>query len=103
MGDIMKQSVNKAIQENFVMVFSKSYCPYCVKAKKLLQSLGIQYGLFELDWRDDGSPIQNYLGEITNQTTVPSIFINGRHIGGCDNLHSLYSSGKLNQLLSTGH
>ncbi|KND05072.1 glutaredoxin [Spizellomyces punctatus DAOM BR117] len=94
-----KELVEKAIKENKVVVFSKSYCPYCKKAKNLLDSLGVKYELFELDERPDGQAIQEYLKEKTGQRTVPNIFIKGQHIGGCDDLHAAHDSGKLQKLL----
>ncbi|TPX69224.1 hypothetical protein SpCBS45565_g02552 [Spizellomyces sp. 'palustris'] len=97
-----KELVENAIKENKVVVFSKSYCPYCKKAKKLLDSLGVKYALFELDERPDGQAIQEYLKEKTGQRTVPNIFINGQHIGGCDDLHAAQDSGKLQKLLDQG-
>ncbi|KAI9009504.1 glutaredoxin-1 [Gaertneriomyces semiglobifer] len=94
-----KDLVEKAIKENHVMVFSKSYCPYCQKAKRLLDSLNVKYVAWELDTRNDGQAIQDYLKEKTGQRTVPNIFINGTHVGGSDDLHAAQSSGKLKQLL----
>lgn len=46
-----KVLTEKAIQDNKVMVFSKSYCPYCAKTKSTLKDLNIEYGVFELDVR----------------------------------------------------
>jgi glutaredoxin 3 len=81
------------------MIFSKSYCPYCTKAKKLIQSLNVQYDVLELDQVENGGEIQDYLYEITKQKTVPNIFVQQKHVGGCDAIHSLHSSGKLQSML----
>ncbi|KAI8823712.1 glutaredoxin [Fimicolochytrium jonesii] len=94
-----KDIVEKAITDNKIVVFSKSYCPYCNKAKKLLDSLSAKYTAFELDQREDGSAIQQYLREKTGQNTVPNIFVKEQHVGGCDDLHAANSSGKLQKLL----
>jgi glutaredoxin 3 len=80
-------------------VFSKSYCPYCIKAKQLLSSLGVPFQLFELDQREDGPSIQQYLAQKTGQRTVPSIFIDQQHVGGCDDLFQLHRQGELKKLL----
>ncbi|BFZ56305.1 Glutaredoxin [Savitreella phatthalungensis] len=97
----VKQIVDKAISENAVAVFSKSYCPYCKAAKETLNravSDG-KYYVIELDHESDGSDIQRYLAEKTGQSTVPNIFINHKHIGGNSDLQSLSNSGKLKTLL----
>ena len=68
-------------------VFSKSYCPYCVKAKDAIKSALGQPGIaatvvWELDERDDGAAIQSYLGTKTGASTVPRVFIGGKFLGG---------------------
>ncbi|CAG7927962.1 unnamed protein product [Penicillium olsonii] len=70
------------INDNAVVVFSKSYCPYCHSSKKLLRDLNAKYTVLELDQDDEGSAIQTALAEITGQRTVPNIFINQKHIEG---------------------
>ncbi|TPX69646.1 hypothetical protein SpCBS45565_g02336 [Spizellomyces sp. 'palustris'] len=94
--------VEDALSENKVVVFSKTYCPYCTKAKRLLDFLNVKYESFELDERLDGQAIQDYLKEKTGQRTVPNIFINGQHLGGSDKLHEAHASGKLQLLLAPG-
>uniref|UniRef100_A0A672KHW9 Glutaredoxin domain-containing protein n=1 Tax=Sinocyclocheilus grahami TaxID=75366 RepID=A0A672KHW9_SINGR len=60
------------IDSHQVLVFSKSFCPYCVKLQK--------------QWvMSDGTNYQDLLHEMTGQKTVPNVFINKKHIGGCDN------------------
>ncbi|CAG7853928.1 SubName: Full=Probable GRX1-glutaredoxin {ECO:0000313/EMBL:CCA67126.1} [Serendipita indica DSM 11827] len=104
MSSKISQLVDSTIDENFVTVFSKSWCPYCRRAKNLLNSLELPEGkniqVLELDLRDDGSQIQSYLARKTGQTTVPNIFINREHIGGSDDLVDLHKSGKLVKLLN---
>ncbi|KAN0111644.1 Thioredoxin-like fold [Russula decolorans] len=79
-----QEIVDKAVAENTVVVFSKSWCPYSKKAKALLKEKysDAQTAIFELDEREDGGELQNYLQEKTNQRTVPNIFIKQQHIGG---------------------
>lgn len=71
--------VTKAIQENLVMVFSKSYCPHCVRAKRILDAeLGAsKYVVLELENRSDCSAIQDYLRQLTGGRTVPRVFLSG--------------------------
>ncbi|KAK9113707.1 hypothetical protein Syun_020504 [Stephania yunnanensis] len=83
-----------------VVVFSKSYCPYCVQVKKLLSDLGVQFKALELDNESDGSDIQKALAELTAQRTVPNVFIGGKHIGGCDTVTGLHRDDKLKPLLT---
>lgn len=91
----IKNEVTSLINENKVMVFSKSYCPYCNDTKNLLHSKTKDFKVIELDKILNGSVIQRYLGELTNQTTVPNIFIDGKHIGGNSDLQALNRSNQL--------
>ena len=80
--------VTKAIQENLVMVFSKSYCPHCVRAKQILDAeLGAsKYVVMELENRSDCSAIQDYLRQLTGGRTVPRVFLQGNCVARCANL-----------------
>lgn len=83
-----------------VFVASKSYCPYCTSAKKLLQQKGVKnIKVIELDDMADGSSVQDALYEITGQRTVPNIFIGGKHVGGNSELQVLERQGKLTEML----
>ncbi|KAL2754177.1 hypothetical protein ACRALDRAFT_1033030 [Sodiomyces alcalophilus JCM 7366] len=94
-----KQTVQKYIDENKVVVFSKSYCPYCNATKQTLNGLGAEYLAIELDQRDDGSALQDALEEISGQRTVPNSYIARKHIGGNSDLQALLKSGELEKLL----
>ncbi|KAF9957170.1 glutaredoxin [Mortierella alpina] len=96
----IKTRVDNIIADNLVVVFSKTYCPYCTKAKNLLAQLKANAHVVELDNEEDGASIQAYLLELTGQRTVPNIFINKKHIGGCDDLFKLDKSGQLQTLLA---
>ncbi|KAJ5468515.1 hypothetical protein N7475_006267 [Penicillium sp. IBT 31633x] len=76
------------IDDNAVVVFSKSYCPYCESSKKLLKSFDAKYTVLELDQDEEGSAIQSALAEISGQRTVPNIFIKQKHIGGNSDLQA---------------
>ena len=76
------------------MVFSKSYCPYCNNAKRILDGLDAKYKAVELNQEDDGDDIQNALQKMTGQRTVPNIFIGQQHIGGNSDLESVVKNGK---------
>ncbi|PCH34143.1 glutaredoxin [Wolfiporia cocos MD-104 SS10] len=92
-----KDLVDSAIASNKITIFSKTWCPYCKRAKQLLTSQfpDVPTKIFELDEMTDGSDIQAYLAEKTGQRTVPNIFINEKHVGGCDSVVSLDSQGAL--------
>ncbi|KAJ3205075.1 hypothetical protein HDU83_007547 [Entophlyctis luteolus] len=96
-----EETVEQGIAANKIMVFSKSYCPFCDKAKALLRRYGVRFEYYELDLRDDGADIQAYLAQKTGQRTVPNIFINGTQVGGCDDLHRLDATGELTNLLAS--
>jgi glutaredoxin 3 len=81
-----------------VEIYSKSTCPYCIRAKRLLDSKAPGYREYPVDFGgpDKATMVQRSGG----RTTVPQIFIDGRHIGGCDDLMELDRAGKLDRLLA---
>ncbi|OAY63182.1 Glutaredoxin-C6 [Ananas comosus] len=83
-----------------VVVFSKTFCPYCNRVKQLLAQLGANFKAIELDVESDGSEIQSALLAWTGQRTVPNVFIGGKHIGGCDTVTAKHNEGKLVPLLT---
>ncbi|KAI9341043.1 glutaredoxin [Pilaira anomala] len=95
----IRDLVKKAISENTVMIFSKSYCPYCIRAKDLFDDIDVDYKALELNEHQDGEAIQKALAELTKQNTVPNIFVNKHHVGGADALNSALDSGRLKKLL----
>ena len=82
----MNSKTEEEIKSAKVIVYSKTYCPYCTEAKNILNRGQVKYEVRELDKMADGAQIQETLYKITNQNTVPNIFIAGRHIGGCSDL-----------------
>ncbi|XP_019178076.1 PREDICTED: glutaredoxin-C4-like [Ipomoea nil] len=91
--------VKKTISSHSIVIFSKSYCPYCKRAKAVFKELKQKAYVVELDERDDGWLIQNAVSEVVGRRTVPQVFINGKHIGGSDDTIEAYESGKLAKLL----
>ncbi|KAL0718364.1 hypothetical protein Bca4012_067686 [Brassica carinata] len=82
----MEKAMNRAkeiVSSYPVTVFSKTYCGYCQKVKQLLTQLGADFEVLELDEMSDGGEIQSALSKWTGQSTVPNVFIKGKHIGGC--------------------
>ncbi|KAJ2787895.1 hypothetical protein GGI15_000314 [Coemansia interrupta] len=86
--------VRTLVKDNAVMVFSKSYCPYCQRAKAALTDKKINFKAIELDLEKNGSAIQDALLKITGQRTVPNIFANGYHIGGSDDTLAALKNGE---------
>lgn len=81
-----------------VEIYVKTTCPYCYRAQALLESKGVRYETYVLD---HGSPFrEEMIQRASGRTTVPQIFINGRHVGGCDDLYTLERHGRLEQLLA---
>ncbi|KAK5098117.1 Glutaredoxin [Exophiala xenobiotica] len=92
-----KDKAQKIIDDNKVVVFSKSWCPYCRASKSLLDEKKANYFLMELDEVSDGAALQDALEEITGQRSVPNIFIAQKHIGGNSELQA--KKGQLDGLL----
>jgi len=82
-----------------VVIYSKSWCPYCAQTKALFDGMSQPYVAVELDQRDDGQELQAALLDMTKQRTVPNVFVNGQHVGGNDDTQRAATSGKLAELL----
>jgi glutaredoxin 3 len=80
-----------------VEIYTTNYCPYCKKAKALFSQLGVDFE--ETDITDNEDDAMNELIKKTGMSTVPQIFINGKFVGGCDDVHALYKSGDLLKML----
>jgi glutaredoxin 3 len=81
-----------------VEIYTKTFCPYCWRAKSLLESKGVEYKEIAVDF--GGETKQHMVQRANGRTTVPQIFIGERHIGGCDDLMALDREGQLDQLLA---
>jgi len=79
-------------------MYTTDYCPYCVKAKELLKRKG--YALSkEIDVTKSDELRAEMMEKSGGRKTVPQIFINGIHVGGCDDLHALDKAGGLDELV----
>ncbi|KAJ2717323.1 hypothetical protein H4R19_000075 [Coemansia spiralis] len=91
------------IKRNRVMVFSKTYCPYSLRAKRLLDQYradrGLEYSVLEADQDDDPMAVKSALARISARATFPNIFVDGQSLGGSDDLAQLHESGELVALL----
>ena len=93
------EAIEKRMKENKVLVFSKSFCPYCAKVKNLFQLHGIDYALVELDQNSEGEEIQKVLIEKTGQRTVPEVFVMSKKIGGSSETIEAWENGTIKKLL----
>lgn len=80
-----------------IEIYSKSYCPYCKKAKATLVSLGLAFEEYEITYSEK---LTKEMHERSSRRTVPQIFINDQHIGGGDDFHEALSSGQLKHLIA---
>lgn len=81
-----------------VEIYTKWGCPYCFRAKALLDGKGVTYE--EIDVTMGGPKKAEMLERAPGHATVPSIFIDGTHVGGSDDLAALEASGKLDAMLA---
>lgn len=123
--------VNDLIAKDSIVIFSKSYCPYCKMAKEVIFELATdrtnskcyslarrflnvracfaqvfdklkkKYTTIELDDREDAQEIQDVLGDLTGARTVPRVFLNGECLGGGTDVKKLFENGELEKKLAT--
>lgn len=80
-----------------VEIYCSQFCGYCHRAKMLLENKGISFNEISVD--NDDVKRQEMLGRSSGVSSVPQIFIDNEHIGGCDDLYALESQGLLNDKL----
>lgn len=81
-----------------IEIYTTTTCPYCVRAKKLFDQKGSPY--IEIDVSGDAELRKSMTEKAGGRTSVPQIFIDDFHVGGCDDLYALDKAGKLDPLLS---
>lgn len=79
-----------------VTIYTKQNCPYCVRAKRLLDRKGVSYEEIPVEGKDD---LRSWLTEKTGQMTVPQIFTGERSLGGFSDIDALDRAGKLEPIL----
>lgn len=97
----MNDKVFQALeQENMasVVIYTRQFCGYCSAAKKLLETKGVTYE--EHDATHAPEVRQEMIARANGRSTFPQIFIDERHVGGCDDLHALERAGELDALLA---
>ena len=81
-----------------VEIYTKMMCGFCVRAKRLLEMKKVSFDEIGVDF--GGAKKAEMVERAGGRMTVPQIFINGRHVGGCDDLMALEQQGKLDELLA---
>ena len=81
-----------------VDIYTKVTCPYCMRAKALLSEKGVKFNEIKID--GDNELRAKMIERSEGSYTVPQIFINETHVGGCDDLYSLHARGELDSLLN---
>ncbi|RJF87967.1 glutaredoxin 3 [Oleomonas cavernae] len=82
-----------------VTIYTTMICPYCYRAKQLLQKKGVDYT--EIDVSMDAAKRAEMTQKAGGRRTVPQIFVGATHVGGCDDLYALDQAGKLDTLLAS--
>lgn len=81
-----------------VTIYTTRWCPYCIRAKSLLNDKGVVYEEIAVDGKPD---VRRAMANRAGRTSVPQIWIGARHVGGCDELFALERRGELDGLLTT--
>lgn len=79
-----------------IIIYTTEVCPYCLKAKSLLQKKGKTFTEIKIS---DEKAKNDMIKKSGGRKTVPQIFIGDKHVGGCDELYALEAAGKLDELL----
>lgn len=82
-----------------IEIYTKATCGFCFRAKKLLEMKKVAFDEYPID--GGGTKRDEMIQRAGGRTTVPQVFIDGKHVGGCDALMTLERDGKLDELLAT--
>lgn len=83
-----------------VVIYTTPFCPYCSRAKRLLDSKGVAYEEIDLYMQPDRR--EEMVQRAEGRMTVPQVFIDGKPYGGSDDIHALDRAGKLDPILGIG-
>jgi len=83
-----------------VEIYTWSTCPFCLRAKDLLEEKHVEFTEYNID--GDEAARSKMAQRANGRRTLPQIFVNDQHVGGCDELYRLDYQGKLDELLQTG-
>ncbi len=80
-----------------VEIYTWKFCPFCIRAKALLDKKGVKYTEYAID--GDEAAREKMTERANGRTSVPQIFVENRHIGGCDDIYDLENQGELDSIL----
>jgi glutaredoxin 3 len=84
-----------------VEIYTWKTCPFCIRAKSLLNNKGVEFVEYSIDGDETA---RNTMAQRANgRRSLPQIFINDEHVGGCDDIHALDRQGKLDELLASSN
>lgn len=98
MTESWKKKVEKILEDNKVVMFSKSWCPEAKMAKLMLKSWRVDFKVIEVDLEADGKEILAAVTEISSQSSVPNVFVGGWHVGGYEALDRANKNGRMKKL-----
>lgn len=93
-----KPAGNQVNTMKAITLYSNAWCPFCRRAKMLLEHKGVQYTEIDIE-RESG--MRQEMIERSGRTSVPQIFVEDIHVGGCDDLYAFEQQGKLDPLLAS--
>lgn len=82
-----------------VVIYTTAWCPFCVRALRLLDSKGAEYTNIDVE---ENPALRKEMAARAGRNTVPQIWIGGTHVGGCDELYALERAGRLDAMLDSG-
>lgn len=100
LDDPLLAEIEQTVAEHKIVVYSKSWCPFCARTLATLADLALEPHVVDLDELENGAEIQMALAVKTGQRTVPNVFVKGGHLGGNDDTQRAARSGALQQMLS---
>jgi glutaredoxin 3 len=89
--------VTKLINDNKMVVFTKSYCPYSRALREMLDANGLKdrYGVFEIDREHHGNEVHKALKEMSGRQTIPNVYLNKENLGGDEEVEAMAKDGTL--------
>jgi glutaredoxin 3 len=80
-----------------IEIYTWEFCPYCIRAKELLRRKGVEFTEYGIDGDEEAR--SRMAERASGRRSVPQIFIDGQHVGGCDDLYALERAGRLDPML----
>ncbi len=81
-----------------IEIYTWTFCPYCIRARQLLDSKGVSYTEHRIDGDEEARGVMMHRSG--GRRSVPQVFVGGRHIGGCSDLYALDAAGELDAILA---